>query len=156
MTSIPPVKGVYIILGYLTRDKVINVGCLGRKLFRRGLYLYVGSARGPGGLKARVGRHLVKDKRVKWHIDYLTVDPDFKVLAILYTSSPSISERDVVKVLIKGGFSTPIKGFGSSDDRNVTSHLLYTPSNKLEDVVNKVALTLKILNSSFSIILIKC
>jgi len=156
MTSIPPVKGVYIILGYLTRDKIINIGCLGRKLFKRGLYLYVGSARGPGGLKARVGRHLAKVKRVKWHIDYLTVDPDFKVLAVLYASSPSISERDIVETLIKGGFSIAVKRFGSSDDRRVISHLLYTPSIKLRNVIDRLISTLKMLNSDFSVILLEC
>lgn len=33
--------------------------------------MYVGSAMGSGGLKARVERHLSDNKKVHWHIDHL-------------------------------------------------------------------------------------
>jgi len=40
--------------------------------FPSGNYLYLGSARGPGGLRARLGRHLTNEYcRPHWHIDYL-------------------------------------------------------------------------------------
>jgi Uri superfamily endonuclease len=37
-----------------------------------GRYIYAGSAYGPGGLKARVSRHMRRAKRSQWHIDQLT------------------------------------------------------------------------------------
>jgi Uri superfamily endonuclease len=37
-----------------------------------GRYLYCGSAKGPGGLKARLSRHMRRGKSVRWHIDRLT------------------------------------------------------------------------------------
>ena len=37
-----------------------------------GCYVYAGSARGPGGIRARVRRHLRPDKTPHWHIDQVT------------------------------------------------------------------------------------
>jgi Uri superfamily endonuclease len=33
--------------------------------------VYVGSALGPGGLAARIGRHRRQNKLGRWHVDYL-------------------------------------------------------------------------------------
>lgn len=52
----------------------VEVGRLGGAAFPAGWYLYVGSALGPGGLQARLARHmrrLAAGKRAHWHIDYL-------------------------------------------------------------------------------------
>jgi len=38
---------------------------------RLGWYVYVGSALGPGGLAAKVGRHLGGRKMCRWHTAYL-------------------------------------------------------------------------------------
>ena len=48
-----------------------RIGKLGTLQLRPGYYLYVGSARGPGGINARVNRHRRRDKKRHWHIDYL-------------------------------------------------------------------------------------
>jgi hypothetical protein len=37
-----------------------------------GRYLYCGSAKGPGGLKARLSRHMRRGKLVRWHVEQLT------------------------------------------------------------------------------------
>jgi Uri superfamily endonuclease len=37
-----------------------------------GRYLYCGSDKGPGGLKARLSRHFRHGKSVRWHVDQLT------------------------------------------------------------------------------------
>jgi Uri superfamily endonuclease len=49
----------------------LRVGCLGLVSFEAPVYLYVGSAFGPGGLSARLRHHLDPAKRPHWHIDYL-------------------------------------------------------------------------------------
>jgi Uri superfamily endonuclease len=36
-----------------------------------GRYLYCGSAKGRGGLKARLSRHMRRGKSVRWHVDQL-------------------------------------------------------------------------------------
>ncbi len=64
--------GTYALLLRLDTRWTVEVGALGAVDFPPGWYLYLGSARGPGGLAARVARHRrVADKRVHWHIDYV-------------------------------------------------------------------------------------
>lgn len=64
--------GTYALLLRLDSPQRIQVGRLGEFPFPAGWYLYLGSARGPGGLAARLARHRrVSDKRFHWHIDYL-------------------------------------------------------------------------------------
>ena len=55
------------------RNFKTRVGKLGSLYFKKGYYLYVGSAK--RGLEARIKRHLRKDKKIFWHIDYLKVSP---------------------------------------------------------------------------------
>ena len=62
--------GLYIAAFHLAADRTIRVGRLGRIEFKRGVYLYVGSAR--RGLTARLARHGRRGKSLRWHIDYLS------------------------------------------------------------------------------------
>lgn len=57
-----------------------------------GSYVYAGSARGAGGIAARLGRHFRRDKTVHWHIDELTVMADLAALAL-----PGGSECGIVR-----------------------------------------------------------
>ncbi|MBN1658959.1 MAG: DUF123 domain-containing protein [Anaerolineae bacterium] len=62
----------YLLALWLCRAETISIGRLGHHLFPAGWYLYVGSARGSGGVVARVrrhARHLGCDKRAHWHVD---------------------------------------------------------------------------------------
>jgi len=64
----------YLLALWLSRPEIIAVGRLGPHLFPAGWYLYAGSARGPGRVTARVGRHarhVGASKRAHWHVDYL-------------------------------------------------------------------------------------
>lgn len=68
----PPAQpGTYALV--LRCQKTVNtrVGRLGTVALRPGYYIYVGSALGPGGLRARVARHRRRDKKRHWHVDYL-------------------------------------------------------------------------------------
>lgn len=65
-------RGTYALLLHMDAPQRVVVGALGALTFPRGWYLYLGSARGPGGLAARLARHRRRgDKRFHWHIDYL-------------------------------------------------------------------------------------
>jgi Uri superfamily endonuclease len=69
--DLPPEPGTYGLGLTLATSTQCTVGALGTWTFPVGHYVYVGSAWGPGGLRARVGRHLRGAGAVRWHIDYL-------------------------------------------------------------------------------------
>jgi len=54
----PPTEpSTYILVLRCPSARAIRVGRLGSARLRPGYYLYVGSAHGPGGLRARIGHH---------------------------------------------------------------------------------------------------
>ncbi len=61
-------KGCYAVLIYLDKKSDMKVGSLGITRFPKGHYLYIGSAM--NGIEQRLGRHLRKQKKFHWHIDY--------------------------------------------------------------------------------------
>ena len=63
--------GTYVLILHLPHRATIDVGRLGRFQFPAGWYAYAGSAHGPGGLAARIARHLRSPKPLHWHVDYL-------------------------------------------------------------------------------------
>ena len=72
MREIPPRPGTYL-LGLTLFDPVqIRIGALGEFLFRPGGYYYIGRAHGPGGLNARITRHMVNTVVKHCHIDWLS------------------------------------------------------------------------------------
>lgn len=68
---LPPTGGTYGIVLSLAAPTSCTIGALGLWHFPAGSYLYVGSAWGPGGLRARVSRHLRGTTVRRWHIDHL-------------------------------------------------------------------------------------
>ena len=66
-----PDPGTYALILQCDLNDRVQIGRLGEIELRPGYYIYVGSAFGPGGVKARVERHWRTDKRKHWHIDYL-------------------------------------------------------------------------------------
>jgi Uri superfamily endonuclease len=92
-----------------------------------GWFVYAGSARGPGGLKARLARHLRREKRIRWHIDQLTTRAD-ALLALPFADGPGAPAPTecalIARLLESGLFAPPVNGFGSSDCRACPAHLL--------------------------------
>lgn len=93
---------------------------LGNPALEPGIYVYAGSAFGPGGIRARVGRHLRADKKPHWHIDHLSSRAD----CIDVKTYPGGRECDLVAVLCADGATVPVAGFGSSDCRDCAAHLV--------------------------------
>ncbi|MDP1959420.1 MAG: GIY-YIG nuclease family protein [Methylotenera sp.] len=62
------------------QDSTIQIGKLGAFHFPAGYYVYTGSAK--RNLEARIQRHLSKEKRLKWHIDYLLHAPEVEVIKV--------------------------------------------------------------------------
>ena len=108
----------YIILIKNYKDRGISIGRLGKLKFVRGNYAYIGSAK--KNLKARIKRHLSKNKKKFWHIDYfLNSKTRIKEVWI----SPKEAECRMAKYFFKNGFPY-IKNFGSSDCQ-CQSHLFF-------------------------------
>jgi len=105
----------------VSEDFGIIVSCLGKVLFKMGNYIYIGSAK--GCLEARLRRHLRKDKKVYWHIDYLLKSEKVQISQIwvinktIECKTVGIFNRNFVGTMVK-------KGFGSSDCKCL-SHLFY-------------------------------
>lgn len=77
---LPDQPGTYALILEMSESTTIEVGKLGRFPFPSGWYVYLGSARGPGGLVARLARHRRLDKTPHWHVDYLRAQASlFKV-----------------------------------------------------------------------------
>ncbi|MBN1485194.1 MAG: GIY-YIG nuclease family protein [Chloroflexia bacterium] len=122
--SLPAQPGTYVLVLHLPRPHTIAVGRLGEITFAEGYYLYVGSARGPGGLRARLRRHLRREKRLHWHVDYLRRWA--RPVEIYFAVGDGPGECHWRGLLQESGLSLPVPGFGASDCR-CPSHLLYSP-----------------------------
>ncbi len=71
MEGLPPRPGAYWVALCLPQPRLLRVGGKGPRAWPAGLYLYAGQAHGPGGVRARLGRHLLGRGRGPWHIDAL-------------------------------------------------------------------------------------
>ncbi len=86
------------------------------------LSLLCGSARGPGGLRARLSRHFRKEKRLHWHVDQLTA-----VAAIKGVWIAEGGDECALNAAL-GALPTPLPGFGSSDCPRCVAHLRRIPA----------------------------
>jgi len=132
LDQLPAMKGAYALIVKLehevpldrprTAPGALSPGPLSPGPLSPGWYVYAGSARGPGGIPARLTRHFRVDKPVHWHIDQLTSLSGVKIWA-----SPAAGQHecDLVTKLIRSGlFDIACPGFGSSDCRKCEGHLL--------------------------------
>lgn len=129
-------KGTYVLFLHIPCDTIVNVGSIGPIPFQEGYYCYVGSAM--GGLDQRINRHISKEKRLRWHIDYLTTASD-DVYAF-ESSGDCISECDLAKLLSDNGSTPAVEGFGCSDC-NCATHLFRAEPAFLESILVKNGLT---------------
>jgi Uri superfamily endonuclease len=114
-----PAPGAYALLIELRRVVHVQIGRQNLS-FAPGWYVYAGSARGPGGLRGRIGRHLRRDKTMHWHVDHLTAQAMIVAIAV-----EDGRECEIVAALLRSGtFRSSAAGFGSSDCPLCTAHLL--------------------------------
>ncbi|MBN2599660.1 MAG: GIY-YIG nuclease family protein [Candidatus Thermoplasmatota archaeon] len=117
-------KGTYLLVMELPHDTTVLVGKLGSIHFQKGCYVYVGSAF--NGVEQRIQRHLRKQKKKHWHIDYLL--PCTRVIEVFYKESNQREECTIAGTF-EGAFSS-IPGFGCSDC-SCTSHLFSGSSHEI-------------------------
>lgn len=124
--GLPEANGAYVLIVFVPQMARLEIGRLGTYDIVPGFYAYVGSAFGPGGLRARLRHHLEPVAQPHWHIDYLLsyAEP----VEVWYALSDRKLERHLADVLEQSSeWRIPILRFGSSDyHRSRTSHLFYS------------------------------
>jgi Uri superfamily endonuclease len=123
-------KGSYLLLIKLEKNKLISYGLKNEYYFKKGYYTYIGS--GLNSLEKRIERHLNKNKKIFWHIDYLLKYSN--IVKIYYIEKNKKIECEIAELLQKK-FSQ-INKFGSSDC-SCKSHLFYVSKNKFQDFIKK-------------------
>ena len=107
-------KGTYILIVRLARCCEIMVGKKGTFMFTAGYYAYVGSAFGPGGLRARINHHLRKSASPRWHMDYLR-NVAAPVQVWISNDSKKLEHRWATVLARSIRTTAPVPGFGSTD-----------------------------------------
>jgi Uri superfamily endonuclease len=124
-------KGIYCLV-FKNPGCTVRIGALGPVAFTAGWHLYVGSALGSGGL-ARQKRHIAlarkRDRRPKWHVDYLLMSDHFSLRYAVTAATSKSLECDLARSI--GGRSVP--GFGCSDCSCI-SHLFYRQKKPVREV----------------------
>ena len=118
--SAPATPGAYALWLRLDAPLAVRVGKTSATL-PAGDYLYCGSARGPGGLRARLTRHMRRQKRAHWHIDQLT-----SAANVLGAFVEEGGDECALNAALDR-LPVPVAGFGSSDCRRCVAHLRFWP-----------------------------
>ncbi len=151
--------GIYTLMLFLSKKVTVDIGKLGKQRFPEGYYTYTGSALGKGAssLKHRIARHLRKEKRKFWHIDYLLADESVSVEAVVAAETNEDMECNLNSYLksIRGA-KVPVTGFGASDCRKKCgSHLLYFPEiDKVDWLVQKLVKHLQSSSGILSVLVV--
>ena len=132
----PAVSGTYALLLYLPRKTRLQIGKFGAFDFPRGHYVYVGSAHGAGGLRARVARHWRDAKPLHWHIDYLRAAA--KPICVWYSTAIRAQECVWANRLNGAGAKIVVPRFGASDCTCAT-HLYFVNASarKTQQIVTE-------------------
>ena len=118
--------GTYVLVLIATAAARLAVGRRLQLELAPGFYLYVGSAFGPGGVRARVDHHRKVSARPHWHIDFLR--PHVRLDGVWYSLDPVRREHQWAAVLADAmPASTAVTGFGATDC-GCGSHLFHFPS----------------------------
>ncbi len=126
MERLPRVGGAYLLFFDIRQPLKVALRNRQPTVLSPGQYIYAGSANGPGGLGARVARHLEGTGKLHWHIDHVT-GPNPPQCAFLIPDAAECSLvqgiRDEMAAIV------PMPGFGASDCSSCESHFLLLPRN---------------------------
>jgi Uri superfamily endonuclease len=122
-------RGSYLLVLLLQDRADIEIGRLGLCSFVPGVYVYTGSALGPGGAPARIERHLSGRKTLRWHIDYLDAVAPIIAVSVAYGGERRECKWSQRLAALEGCLA-PVRGFGSSDCRaGCAAHLWRLPDD---------------------------
>ncbi|WP_455662937.1 GIY-YIG nuclease family protein [Pradoshia sp.] len=121
----PPDDHIYYsIFLWIEKDCEAEIGKLGIYSFRRGVYVYIGSAK--RNLVKRIERHLCIEKKKRWHMDYIR---PFGTIVKIITYDDSLGECELAGKFIAKG-EVPVPRMGASDCK-CPSHFIYLGNPKL-------------------------
>jgi Uri superfamily endonuclease len=136
--DIPLQAGSYALLLSLDRVYRLEIGRLGEREFQAGDYVYLGSARGPGGLQARLRHHLARSSRPHWHIDHLRRVAEVRGIVFRVSVEDKL-ECAWTQQLVQAGGKCPVARFGASDCRQgCEAHLVFFSQLVTADWVRQV------------------
>lgn len=136
----------YCLIIKLNKEIIIPVGKLGDLDFKKGFYVYVGSSL--NSIDARIKRHLKKEKKLFWHIDYLLNSPNASVKEVILERSPQKWECKIAKEIAANAI--PLIKFGCSDCK-CNSHLFYFKSyEEAENLVLNAFYKFKLKHEKFN------
>lgn len=124
-------KGCYILVINNLDNQKIRIGSLGDLTFKKGFYVYIGSAL--NNLDKRIKRHLRSDKKFHWHIDYLLEKSE--IIEVYFKENMIKEECDVAQQFSQN--FERISGFGCSDC-SCNSHLFYCFDKKIIGFCNSL------------------
>jgi sugar fermentation stimulation protein A len=126
----------------------VMIGRLGQAQIEKGLCLYTGSALGRGGssIEKRVSRHYRKNKRIKWHVDFLTVRPEIVVKMAVCLESSERFECRISQLIISKLHAKPLVLRAGATDCSCDGHLLFL---RFTDDINKILSILEQIYSRF-------
>jgi sugar fermentation stimulation protein A len=118
--------GTYSLIVKVDDPFQIQVGALGDIEFKRGYYVYTGSAM--NDVESRIRYHRKNKERLHYHIDYLLHYA--KLSNVLVHKSRRRLECRINREIGSFRNALPIKGFGASDCR-CSCHLFYFKNNPI-------------------------
>lgn len=128
-------RASYLLVLQLPQEVRVEVAS-GTQYLERGYYVYVGSACVVRPY-LRVLRHFSSSKKVRWHIDYLTLGSFSKPLlgVVLY----GVSEEALYQAISKQVEVRPaVPKFGTTDRRNHVTHLFKVECAGVLDLVSGI------------------
>ncbi|MET1160317.1 MAG: GIY-YIG nuclease family protein [Thermoprotei archaeon] len=152
INNIPDIPGVYLLI--IRVEKLVKIRVRSGRVFvlEPGMYVYIGSARGFGGIRGRVKRYLVGVGNRFWHIDYLITQPGVKLAGIYYMAinKTTIDYESLIASVFREKLYG-VKGFGCSDKSHDYSHL-YMCGDTLNNCIEKLS---RLLPRGFKLLLLK-
>jgi Uri superfamily endonuclease len=103
-------KAIYVLIIQVENLISLKIGSLGKVVFNKGSYAYVGSAQ--SNFYKRINRHKCQKKKIFWHIDYLLTNKTTRIIKIFFKVAKKTEECKLAQLISKKGKS--LTNFGSS------------------------------------------
>ena len=133
-------KGTYTLIMVCEKPVEVKIGKIGQARIEKGLCLYTGSALGRGGtsLEGRIGRHYLRKKRVRWHIDFLTVRPEIIIKRAVCVESSKRFECQINQLIMSELPAKPVATHAGSTDCSCNGHLLFVSLDSSQEVLSRL------------------
>lgn len=123
-----PEPGAYLLVLAVEASRRVEAGALGAVELEPGRYAYAGSALGPGGVRARLLRHVRRRGPRHWHVDHLR-GAARPVSAWWVHGEERLECRWAAALAALPGAGRPTPGFGASDC-GCPGHLVRLPADR--------------------------